>query len=316
MWCALLAAAPTFIQPPAPARGSAAFVLPPVPARVAAAPRLSVQVIDLFPDPPSVGGNAVVAPATRFPSLLDAPEAAARATVTPFPSFAEIFLAPLAPLDLVSAGFLGVAMMLGPDFLLAPAGLVSADGIRPGYALQGAVGALLDPDAQWLADRREGLAARAPLAVTAPVVAAFLAAGLPAQRLLLFAIEDPSFCLSVGIISCLGGGLLELIRPPRPTREERDLRAARTAEFLAFSAERLRVGGRCHERDIVAAFRAFYPRYRRPEMSRASDGVSLADGEVAELARAWNVAMGRPAERTPTGFWKGVSVVPLGAEGQ
>jgi hypothetical protein len=68
-------------------------------------------------------------------------------------------------------------------------------------------------------------------------------------------------------------------------------------------------GGRCHETDIISSFRAFYPRYRRRDMTGTADGVSLSDSEVGELVRAWNARMGRPAERTPAGYWKGVSVV-------
>lgn len=44
-------------------------------------------------------------------------------------------------------------------------------------------------------------------------------------------------------------------------------------------------------------------------MSGTTDGVSLSDSEVGELVRSWNARMGRPAERTPAGYWKGVSVV-------
>ena len=33
--------------------------------------------------------------------------------------------------------------------------------------------------------------------------------------------------------------------------------------------ERVQVGGRCHERDIVGAFRSYYPRYRQRDMVRA-----------------------------------------------
>ena len=86
----------------------------------------AVQVIDLFPDPPSVGGNQVVAPSTSFPSLLDAPDAFKPAIVTPFPDFASVVFGELGATDLAAAAILGIALYLGPDFLLAPAGLVRA----------------------------------------------------------------------------------------------------------------------------------------------------------------------------------------------
>ena len=117
----------------------------------------------------------------------------------------DVLFAPLEGSDLLGALFVGVALLLGPDFLLAPAGLVSDDGIRPGYSLESVVGRLIDPSAQWLADRDERLAAKTPLSVRAAVVALFVGAGLLTERLLLLALEDTSFVISLGICGCIGG---------------------------------------------------------------------------------------------------------------
>ena len=55
----------------------------------------------------------------------------------------------------LSPAQLGIALQLGPDFLLAPAGLVAdKGGLRPGRLLEEAIGALVSPEAQWLRDRR------------------------------------------------------------------------------------------------------------------------------------------------------------------
>lgn len=173
--------------------------------------------------------------ATKFPSALEQPDlVSSPATITPFADAASVVLAPIEGMDLVATVLLGVGLCLGPDFALAPAGLVSNDGIRPGYALESVVGQLITPDAQWLKDRRENLAADAPLQVRALVLLPFLAAGLLVNRLLLVALEDQGFVISLGIISCFGGGLLEVIRQPLPTRAERDLKAK-----LAVSPARL-----------------------------------------------------------------------------
>ena len=183
--------------------------------------------VDLFDEPPTVGGVVVTAPATLFPKQLEQPaELAKKATITPFPDWASIVFAPSETGDLIAAVFVGTALLLGPDFLLAPAGIVSDDGIRPGFALERVVGELIDGDAQWLRDRRERLAADAPLKVRLPIWLLFVAAGLLVERLLLVAFEDSSFVTSIGICACIGGGLLEVIREPLPTREERDTRAA------------------------------------------------------------------------------------------
>jgi len=82
----------------------------------------------------------------------------------------------------------------------------------------------------------------------------------------------------------------------------------RRDEFYVFAADKLQRGGSCHETDVIAAFRAFYPRYRRRDMSDTIDGISLSDKEVGDLVRSWNMRMGRPGERTPAGYWKGFSV--------
>lgn len=272
------------------------------------------MVIDLFPDPPPppvVGGNIYVSPATSFPTLLEQPTGSLKpATVTPFPDIAATFLAPLEQGDLLAALLLGVGLTLGPDFLLAPAGLVSNEGIRPGFALESLVGEVLTPDAQWLKDRRERLAAEVPLQVRAVTLLPFLAAGLLLNRLLLVALEDEGFVISTGIIACFGGGVLEVLREPRPTREERDLENTLRSEFFAFSSDRIVVGGVCHERDIVREFRRFYPRYRSRDMSRTDDGISVRDDSIGDVIRWWNVQMGRPAVRSSTGYWKGVSIAP------
>lgn len=208
----------------------------------------------------TIGGNIVTPRAANFPDSLDAQVATAKATITPFADFGSVVFAPLQQNDAIAACVLGIALLLGPDFALAPAGLVSDRGIRPGYALEAVVGGLIDGDAQWLKDRNEGLQADAPLIVRAPILFLFIALGLLVDRLLLVALEDVGFVISTGICACLGGGLLEVIRPPLPTRAERDLQLRLGDEFVAFSTERLAVGGTCHEREIIGAFRKYYPR--------------------------------------------------------
>ena len=271
-----------------------------------------MEFVDLFPDPappPSIGGNVVTAPLSSFPTALEQPESFRTATVTPFPEIASTLFAPLDNGDFIAAFFLAIALILGPDFILAPAGLVSEEGVRPGYSLEATVGSILTPDSQWLKDRKENLAADAPLTVRAPIFVLFFALGIVVNRFLLVALEDTGFVTSLGICACIGGGFLEIIRKPLPTRAERDLDLVLAEEFLVFSGERLAVGGRCHEREVVAAFRKFYPRYRSADMGRSKDGMSVPDDVIADQIRGWNAQMGRPGVRTSSGFWKGISVL-------
>ena len=282
----------------------------------ATAPIMGIGGFDEFGDAIDVvvGGNVVTPRPSSFPSSLSSPAAAANAAITPLTDISDTIFQPLELGDGIAAVLVGFALLLGPDFLLAPAGLVSDEGIRPGYTLEAVVGDIVDADAQWLKDRKENLAADAPVKVRAPIFALFIAAGLLVSRFLLVALEDSSFVTSVGIISCLGGGFLEIAREPLPTREERDLDRLLTDEFLTFSADRLVVGGRCHERDIVAAFRQYYPRYKLRDMRRSADGVSLDDDTIGDLVGPWNARMGRPGQRTSTGYWKGISVAPRDQE--
>ena len=43
-------------------------------------------------------------------------------------------------------------------------------------------------------------------------------------------------------------------------------------------------------------------------MERSTDGMSVPDREIVDCIRKWNVRMGRPAERTSSGYWKGISM--------
>ena len=279
--------------------------------RAARPPLMMASQVDVFGDPIqiTVGGNLVEAKASNFPDVLEGPTSYSKATITPFADFGSIVFAPMEPNDAIAAVFIGIALMLGPDFLLAPTGLISDDnGIRPGYALERVVGGVIDAEAPWLKDRDEGLQSDAPLSVRLPIFALFVAAGLLVNRLLLVALEDSSFVISLGICSCIGGGLLEVIREPLPTREERDMRISLDVEYMAWAADNLERGGRTSEREIVARFRKSFAKYRYADMSGTADGVSLSDSAICDAQRRWNLKFGRPGERTSTGFWKGISL--------
>ena len=168
------------------------------------------MVVDLFPDPPSVGGRVVLAPASTFPSSLEQPAASAarKAAITPQPGFFEVVSSPMGGVDIAASLLLGLIIFSGPDFLLAPLGYVS--GIRPGAALESLAGSLLEPEAPWLTDRRERLSSRAPPTATAAALAVCGVLGVASERLLLVMLEDgtsqhrtwctPTPCLSLGAL--------------------------------------------------------------------------------------------------------------------
>ena len=273
-----------------------------------AQPRMtSVQVIDLFPDPPTVGGRSYARPSSVFPRDLAAPEATQkvqRAVVTPRPEFTDVVFQPLGGTDGAAIVFLSLALFLGPDFMLAPLGIASE--ARLGFLAEGKLGRFLGIGGDWLEDREARLSSDAPLAVTVATLSLFLLIGLVSERLLIFSLEDSSFVLSLGICGCLGGGLYELIRPKLLTREEFRAREFLQSEFTDFAAARLMPTrtGACHETEVIKAFRLFYGKYRRAPQADEEGGIS--DSEILSLMRNW--ARFIAAERSPAGYWKGVMI--------
>mmetsp|Transcript_69268 Transcript_69268/g.130613 ORF Transcript_69268/g.130613 Transcript_69268/m.130613 type:complete len:413 (-) Transcript_69268:53-1291(-) len=261
--------------------------------------------------PSIVNGYEVVPRASAFPDSLEAPSTYETIKRLPLPSILSTIYAPLNGEDLLSALFVGIALMFGPDAFLAWAGIAS--GLRPRLELEAVVGELVTPDDQWLKDRKEGLKAEVPLQVQAIVLLPFLAAGVLVSRLLLVAVEDQTFVTSLGIIGCISGAAFDVIRDPLPTREERDRQAKLLVEFIDFANERLQLGGQCKENDIVEVFRRFYPRYRWSDMGSTTDGVSLTDREIQRLLRRWNKEMGYPGFRkgAQAGYWDGISLKPI-----
>lgn len=139
----------------------------------------SVQVVDLFPDPPTVGGRSYVRPSAVFPRDLSAPDATQRvqrAVVTPRPEFTDVVLQPLGAADGFAICFIALSLFLGPDFMLAPLGIASD--ARLGYLAEGKLGRLLGIGGDWLEDREARLSSNAPLAVTVATLSVFLLAGL------------------------------------------------------------------------------------------------------------------------------------------
>jgi hypothetical protein len=159
---------------------------------------------------------------------------------------------------------------------------------------------------RWLSERSEGLRSAPPLAVRTLTAIGFGASGLLAERLLRATLEDATFVLSVSICSCFGGGLYELIRPRRPSRDEAVLESSRFAEFCAFADgdERaegaLEEGGSCLEGAVVSAFRRCYSKYR--------GGQGITDAEICMLLRRYARQQQGVSARSPAGYYKGISI--------
>ena len=262
----------------------------------------------------------LIPPPTAFPIELESPlSVAPRPVLTPdakisasglrsaypasssSPDLVATLIAPLTPIDCVAAALLAIAIYLGPDALFAPLGY--APDFRLGLDIECAVGRLGDPSADWIRDREEKLAADAPIAVRAAAYVVCAVSGLLTERLLLVVVEDVSFVAAAATGLCISAGLLEVIRPERPTRAEADARRVREADFGTFASARMqpRAGSSCHESEVSRAFRRSSGKYRSEDQ--------ISDAEISSLLRAWaKQERGRISERSPAGFYKGVAL--------
>jgi len=173
---------------------------------------------------------------------------------------------------------------------------------------------LYDPEEEnWLKDRNDGLFAPLPAEFLFILSFVFASLGVVTEYLLLQLAEgDSAVCLQLAGVSLIGGATLELGRiasgEKRDTREEADRANQLRDEFAEFANRRLLEGGNCHRRDIVAAFRRYFAKYRQSDTT--SDGsTSLTDLEIEQLIRSWNQVENRGrAEMTSGGFYYGIQI--------
>lgn len=167
-----------------------------------------------------------------------------------------------------------------------------------------------DKEEEWLRDRNDGLFSVPPLAFLLLLGGVFVVLGVATQFLLLQLAEgDSDVCLQLAGVSLIGGGTLELGRiasgEKRATRDEMDRSMQLREEFAEFAKQRLTSGGNCHRRDIVAAFRRYFAKYRQSD----STEYPLTDLEIEQLLRGWNqMENGGRAEMTSGGFYYGIQI--------
>ncbi|XP_075264004.1 uncharacterized protein LOC142355854 [Convolutriloba macropyga] len=101
-----------------------------------------------------------------------------------------------------------------------------------------------------------------------------------------------------GVGSCLLAGVYEAGRPDRLNAEEAQELQEQWSDFVSFAEERLLRTGRCHETEIYSAFRKSNAKYRDP--------ATIPDRTLRDMIRQWFPA----SQRTSTGYYKNVSVIP------
>lgn len=109
---------------------------------------------------------------------------------------------------------------------------------------------------------------------------------------------DTTWSVSTGIGFAMISGVYELGRPPRLSRED-ELRLERMwHDFRLFAEENLLSTGRCHVSEVEKRFRSTCASYRSKE--------SFTDDELRNLIANW----APQADRTPSGYYKGLSLRP------
>ncbi|KAG2423379.1 hypothetical protein HXX76_015345 [Chlamydomonas incerta] len=125
-----------------------------------------------------------------------------------------------------------------------------------------------------------------------------LASGLAISAVLQAGLGDSIWALSTGTGACLAAGVYEVGRPKRMNREEAAELDDQWRDFVGWANGRLVRSGRCHESELQTAFRKQFPRYRSQD--------ALTDATFRSLVRNW----APDVDRTPNGFYRGVSLKP------
>jgi hypothetical protein len=129
---------------------------------------------------------------------------------------------------------------------------------------------------------------------------------------------EATWSVSTGLGAALAAGVYEVGRPPRLSAAQAVALDAEWSDFRAFANARLARKGRCHISEVDKAYRKFSPTYRAAARARDGDdgaggnaaaaaGVNAAgDADLRNFIANWNP----DAERSSSGFYKGLSVLP------
>ena len=161
----------------------------------------------------------------------------------------------------------------------------------------------------WLKDRNDGLFADLPIPFLMVLGVVFVALGWGADSAIVaLADGDRNISLQLAGVSLIGGASLELGRiasgEKAPTRDESDRTGQLVEEFEEFATKRLTPGGNCHRKDVVAAFRRYFAKYRQSD----SEEYPLTDLEIERLLKEFTKARYPNVERTSAGFYYGIQI--------
>ena len=121
---------------------------------------------------------------------------------------------------------------------------------------------------------------------------------------------EATWAVSTGLGALLAAGVYEVGRPPRLSGAQAAALEERWDDFRAFADARLARRGRCHARDVAAAYRRASPAFR----ARAANAGDAPSPEAEAELRAFVAQWHPQAERSSAGFYKNLSVLPEGGE--
>jgi hypothetical protein len=161
----------------------------------------------------------------------------------------------------------------------------------------------------------------APLPLRAAAVGAAAAGGVAVAAALDVGLGDAIWSVSSGIGVLIASLVTDASRPTRLAPAEAEALEASWQLFSAFADEALARGGRCHESEIERALGRHPAGRALGAGSRDGAGGggrapprSLEERQrLAEFIRSW---AGRGADRSRSGYWKGVSVKAGAAGGR
>ena len=121
---------------------------------------------------------------------------------------------------------------------------------------------------------------------------------------------EATWSVSTGTGAVLAAGVYEIGRPKRLSGAQQESLEAEWQDFRAFADARLARRGRCHAREVELAYRRFSPAYNARRRGGEESANAAGDADLRNFLANWHPA----AERTAGGFYKGISVLPEGAE--
>mmetsp|Transcript_38144 Transcript_38144/g.73157 ORF Transcript_38144/g.73157 Transcript_38144/m.73157 type:complete len:348 (-) Transcript_38144:450-1493(-) len=146
----------------------------------------------------------------------------------------------------------------------------------------------------------DALSYEAPTSIKAATVAIFLVSGVAVTCALDWAFGETTWAVSTGLVSCISAAVYELGRPMRLSTDEAQELEEQWQEFAAWADMRLDRSGRCHFTEIEGAFRT------EPGNGRYRTQEGISEAKIRNMIANWAPS----ATRTPSGFYKGVSLKP------